>query len=173
MISSKLRYDLQREQEYYAEHSDCDNVSFLHLARRGKYASYYVDRFGENVYVFKKGRVSVMKKRLQKCVNYYKKDGTKVLKQKPYYILTFTGPYHITLHRLIADVFLDNNDFILTEVDHKDGQCLNNNALNLERVSPEENRRRRYYHYFESRGKPIPDRFQTPTNYVLFLNSKL
>ena len=54
------------------------------------------------------------------------------------------------VHRLIALTFIGSSPSPIHQVNHKDGNKLNNKASNLEWVSPSENMR----HYFSSNGQP-------------------
>lgn len=69
-------------------------------------------------------------------------DGTVYKKMKPwiatsYLDIKFKGKHHL-IHRLVAEHFVENPDS-LKEVNHKDGDKMNNEASNLEWVTRSEN----------------------------------
>jgi len=72
----------------------------------------------------------------------------------------------------MADVFLPNTDFTKCQIDHLNSDQFDNNALNLERVTPEENIRRREIANYRKKGKPVPWKFQSLSNYLSHLASK-
>lgn len=77
---------------------------------------------------------------------YYNADGTIRLNKKEYLsvsIILYGIHQWPLVHRLIAKIFCKNDDpKHKTQVDHLDGNHLNNDYRNLEWVTPEENRRR-------------------------------
>lgn len=66
-----------------------------------------------------------------------------------------------SIHRLIALTFVKNDDPQKTQVNHKDGNKFNNNAYNLEWVSPKENVRHSIEHKL-SKGRSVKVRCIDP-----------
>lgn len=71
---------------------------------------------------------------------YYK---TPILSTPGYYIVCLSKdgkvPYSVGIHRLVAEAFVENTDKTKTEINHKDGNKLNNYYENLEWVTRKEN----------------------------------
>lgn len=62
--------------------------------------------------------------------------------------------FYKTIHRLVAQAFIENDDLNKSEVNHKDGVKHNNNFINLEWVTPSENMKHAYKFDRRYRNKP-------------------
>lgn len=168
--SERLYRDILRERQYYAEHPECQNIHFFHLVKQYKKSSIWIDRWGKMVLSFKRGRWSALRfdltdnpaMRKNGAKGYYKIRGLKIDGKEG----------HIYIHKLMADTYLPNDDFTKSQMDHLNSEHLDNNALNLERVTPQENYRRREVSIYRKKGKPLPLKYQTPENYLNYLQTK-
>jgi len=167
--SERLYHDILRERQFYADNPDCDNVHFFHLAKQTKNCSYWVDRWGSVVLSYKVGMWAALR---AACPN---SPAMRKRSRKGYLLIgihNLGAKGCIGIHQLMADAFLPNTDFTKCEMDHLNSEHLDNNALNLERVSHEENIRRRVVMLCHKKGKPIPEKYQSLKNYLNYLQSK-
>jgi len=164
--SERLYRDILRERQFYAEHPECDNVHFFHMALQSSVRSCWVDRWGIAV-------LSICKNRYMALRSMYNQAGKKKF-SKAYILLGVrqNGITGMLVHQLVADVFLPNTDFTKCQLDHLNCEHFDNNALNLDRVTPEENVRRREVFMRNKKGQPIPEKYQSLKNYLTYLQSK-
>jgi len=167
--SGKLYHDILRERQYYAEHPECQNIHFFHMAFQNSIVSFWVDRWG--IVVLSNIRGSM--RSLRPGIPHSPAMRIKSLNGYFFICIHRNGKYSSeSIHHLIADVFLPNTDFTKCQMDHLNSEHLDNNALNLERVTPEENIRRREVTNCQKKGQPIPWKYQTPENYLNYLQTK-
>ena len=75
----------------------------------------------------------------------YRNPHGNYVKAQPFgYLNGLIKRFTITMHQLVAAYFCPKPDLFKTEVDHKDGNNLNNNAANLHWVTSSENKKREY-----------------------------
>ena len=165
--SPLLLRDYQKEAAFLAANPDCDNIRIAHCRRHLSQCGMYYDRSGKICYIFNTvhHRWHRQKICLHQCPAMKKRyrPAYKLVEYTIYSDDLFHGKVkktmHPCLHNEIADIFLPNTDFTKTQIDHINGDHLDNRAENLERVTPEENIRRRYYNYYLKRGLPIPQKY--------------
>jgi len=173
MSSLRLQHTYLLEAAHYASHPEDDNFRIAYCWKHLPQCGMYFDRSGKICYVYNT-RCKVPYFTRQKL---YASQGPAMARRcKPAYIfINFKKnnfSFHPFLHRIIADLFLDNDNLTKTQVDHLNGNHLQNNAENLERVTPEENQRRKNCGYYTKRGLPVPEKFRTPKNYLIYLQTK-
>jgi len=168
--SERLYRDILRERQYYAEHPECTNIHFFHMVKQSLKTSLWVDRWGIAILSFNGVRFASLR--------YAITDGPQMRKigSFGYYRLKRVNckrkGVHFYIHSLIADAFLPNTDFTKVQLDHINSKHLDNNALNLERVTMAENIRRREVMLCNRKGQPIPWKYQSLKNYLNYLQTK-
>lgn len=156
-----LLRDYQLEAEFLAANPDCDNVRIAHCRRHLGQCGMYYDRSGTICYIYNIRRKQPYWKRQKICL--YQGPAMAAISAHAYKLVEYNAGDKIarlSLHREIADIFLPNTDFTKMQIDHLNGNHLDNRAENLERVTPEENNRRKWYNYYLKRGLPIPQKYQ-------------
>jgi len=167
--SERLYRDILRERAFYAEHPECQNVHFFHEVKQNAQSSIWVDRWGVAVLSYKYGRWQALRGGLTNSAVMRRRGN------RGYFYISVrvkNGWDGLFIHQLMANAFLPNTDFTKCQMDHLNGEHLDNNALNLERVTPEENIRRREVNLCLKKNKPIPEKYRTPENYLIYLQSK-
>jgi len=175
MMSARLRYSLKLEQDYLLEHPECDNVEVSFPFFENSRYTYYISRFGCTILRIgkKNGRITLLRSNVSLySKNYTNKKYTSYKKFNIRDASSFSGNNNFKVHLIVAQMFLDKPSLFATQVDHKNGNIHDNNVSNLEWVTPEENRRRRWFEYYIGRSEPVPSFLQSETNYMLYLNSK-
>lgn len=155
-----LLRDYQLEAEFLAANPDCDNVRIAHCRRHLGQCGMYYDRSGAICFTYYTHRKQPIWQRQK--IRLHQSPAMVTSGRFAYKLIKYwIGDKIITpyLHQEMADVFLPNVDLTKTQIDHINGDHLDNRAENLERVTPEENIRRRWYNYYLKRGLPIPERF--------------
>lgn len=173
MSSLRLQHTYQLEAEHYASHPEDDNFRIAYCWKHLPQCSMYFDRSGKICYVYHTtGKVPYFTRQNL----HISRNPAMIKRSRPSYIMIYfhDGPSCLRpfIHRVMADLFLDNDNLTKTQVDHLNGNHLQNNAENLERVTPEENVRRQYCGYYTKRGLPVPEKFRTPENYLIYLQTK-
>jgi len=171
--SLRLQHTYQLEAAHFDSHPEDDNFRIAYCWKHLPQSGMYFDRSGKICYVYH-SHYKVPYFTRQKL---HKKEGPAMarLKEHAYFSISlfmnnrFTRPL---LHQIMADLFLDNDNILYTQVDHLNGNHLQNNAENLERVTPEENQRRKNCGYYTKRGLLIPEKYRTPENYLIYLQTK-
>jgi len=173
MSSLRLQNTYQLEAEHYASHPEDDNFRIAYCWKHLPQCGMYFDRSGKICYVY---HTTGKKPYFTRQKLHLHQGPAMVKRQKPAYnsICFKNGDFvvHLLLHQVMADLFLDNDNLTKTQVDHLNGNHLQNNAENLERVTPEENQRRKNCGYYTKRGLPVPEKFRTPENYLIYLQNK-
>lgn len=89
-----------------------------------------------------------------------------------YYQLRIKGKDNY-VHRIVAQLFVDNNDPLATQVDHINGIRTDNRAVNLRWVRPEDNSKNRHSkEYFKELGIKYENKWQKSEKYKEYLRKK-
>ena len=103
----------------------------------------------DNILVSDNGRVLSYRKN-----KWIELKSSRNIKKNGYYHVEVVGKKHASIHRLVAETFIDN-PYNKPQVNHKDGNRLNNHVNNLEWCTQSENQQHATRHGLRSDNVPV------------------